>query len=150
MALANGSLIVRREVLHLWIGAAIYPRTVPEVFYLVPEVFYYASVFLFFLLLFVKIVLRMRKQKLTINEYELPVVVREQPEGGYVATCLLWSDCYAQADTMSEVLNEIFSVASSLIELYKEEDLDIPLKLVKTSQKQSTDLNFTFPVIVSA
>ncbi len=92
----------------------------------------------------------MKKSKtLTIQEYELPILIQEQPEGGFFASCPDWKDCYAQADTIEEAINEISYVASSLIELYKEENLIIPLKLIKTSQKSAMNLTFKFPLVVS-
>ncbi len=78
----------------------------------------------------------MAKQKrFQVLEYELPIKVEKNPGGGYVAKSPLWSDCYAQGDTLDEVTYEITSVAASLIELYKEEELKIPLKKKTTSKK---------------
>ena len=89
----------------------------------------------------------MNKKILSVQEYDLPIVVREEKEGGFVATCPKWKDCYAQGDSIEEAINEISYVASSLIELYKEEDMNIPLKL-KRSRKDN-NLTFIFPLIVS-
>ena len=87
----------------------------------------------------------MLKQK--IFEYELPIKINSQKEKGYVATCPLWKDCYAQGDTVDEAVLEITAVAQSLVELYKEEGLQIPLKL----QKEKGNANsFIVPVIVAA
>ena len=69
--------------------------------------------------------------------------------GGFTAHCPVWKDCYAQGETIEEALNEASYVASSLIELYKEEELQIPLKLKKTEKNQGTSLNLNFPLIVS-
>ena len=69
-----------------------------------------------------------QKRLLTILEYELPVKIEKDPSGGFVATSPVWSDCYAQGESIDEVVNEITAVAASLIELYKEEGLSIPLK----------------------
>lgn len=68
-----------------------------------------------------------KHKKLTIAEYELPIVIKEEKEGGYVATCPLWVDCYAQGESVEEAINEISYVAFSLIKLYKEEEARIPL-----------------------
>jgi predicted RNase H-like HicB family nuclease len=73
-----------------------------------------------------------RSKKLHVLQYELPVQVRKDPSGGFVAISPAWSDCYAQGDSIDEVTNEIASVASSLIELYREEGLNIPLKKKRT------------------
>jgi predicted RNase H-like HicB family nuclease len=85
----------------------------------------------------------------TIQEYELPVTIQEEEEG-FIATCPVWPDCYAQGDTIEEAITEISYVASSLIELYKEEDMQIPLKLKSTIQNQPKGFTVSFPVIVSS
>jgi len=89
------------------------------------------------------------KKHLTILEYELPVEINEEREGGFFAKCSVWQDCYAQGDTIEEVINEISYVASSLIELYKEEGLRLPLKLKAKSDK-TAPIKLTFPLIISA
>lgn len=55
-------------------------------------------------------------------EYELPVRIKEEKTGGYLATSPIWPDCYAQGDTIDEAILEITAVAQSLVELYKEEE----------------------------
>ena len=87
---------------------------------------------------------------LHIQEYELPIVVHEEKEGGFTAECLMWNDCYAQGETIEEAINEISYAASSLIELYKEEGMEIPLKLKKETQKEAKGFSFKLPLIVSA
>lgn len=92
----------------------------------------------------------MKKNKtLNIQEYELPIIIQEEKEGGFTATCSLWKDCFAQGETIEEVINEISYAASSLIELYKEEGLRIPLKLKKESQKETKGFAFNIPLIIS-
>lgn len=76
-----------------------------------------------------------KAKKLRVFEYELSVKVEKNSSGGFVAKSTVWSDCYAQGDTIDEVTNEIASVAASLIELYKEEGIKIPLKKRTTSKK---------------
>lgn len=89
----------------------------------------------------------MLKRSTRVFEYELPIKITSQKEGGYVVTCPLWIDCYAQGNSIDEAVLEITAVAQSLIELYKEEGLKIPLKL----QKEKAVTNpFTVPVIVAA
>ena len=76
----------------------------------------------------------MAKQKrLSVLEYELPVEIKKESTG-YIAKSPAWSDCYAQGDSLDEVTYEITSVAASLIELYKEEGLKIPLKKKSASR----------------
>lgn len=86
-----------------------------------------------------------KAKKLQVFEYELPVKVEKDPSGGFVAKSPVWSDCYAQGDSIDEVTNEIASVAASLIEIYKEEGMKVPLK------KKSTNKNtLKIPVYTSA
>jgi len=82
---------------------------------------------------------------LKVLEYELPIKIEKDPSGGFIATSPIWSDCYAQGDSIDEVVNEISGVAASLVELYKEEDLKIPLKAMIS--KKST---FNIPVLTSS
>lgn len=91
----------------------------------------------------------MSKKTLDIQEYELPITIQEEKEGGFSAFCPVWKDCYAQGETVEETISEISYVASSLIELYKEEDLRIPLKLKKTEKNESKEFNLNIPLIVS-
>lgn len=86
----------------------------------------------------------MKSGQIKVLEYQLPIKIEENPEGGFTAISPVWSDCYAQGDTIDEVVNEITAVAASLIELYKEEDLEIPLE-----NKKSEDAIFNVPVLVS-
>lgn len=89
----------------------------------------------------------MLKQTKKVFEYELPIKIEPQKEGGYIVVCPKWSACYAQGDTVDEAVLEITAVAQALIELYKEEGLDIPLK----AQKEKGITNpLTVPVIVAA
>ncbi len=89
----------------------------------------------------------MLNQTRKVSEYELPIKIMPQKEGGYVVVCSKWTDCYAQGDTIDEAVLEITAVAQALIELYKEEGLKIPLK--KQKEKGATSF-FTVPVIVAA
>jgi predicted RNase H-like HicB family nuclease len=92
----------------------------------------------------------MSKSKLiNIQEFELPIAIQEDKEGGFIATCPLWKDCYAQGDSIEEAINEISYVASSLIELYKEEGMKIPLKIKHTGKKEKKGFTVTYPLIVS-
>lgn len=92
----------------------------------------------------------MKKSKtLNIQEYELPITIQEEKEGGFTASCSVWKDCFAQGETLEEAINEISYVASSLIELYREENMSIPLKLKKETSKASKGFNLSVPLIVS-
>lgn len=82
-----------------------------------------------------------------VSEYELPIQLAAQKDGSFVAHCPVWSDCYAQGDTIDKAVLEITAVAQSLIELYKEEGLKIPLKL---QSKKAVANRISVPVIVAA
>ncbi len=91
----------------------------------------------------------MKQKTLNLQEYELPITLQEE-EGAYIATCPIWQDCYAQGDSVEEAINEISYVASSLIELYKEEGMTVPLKLKSTTRKEPKGFSVNFPLIVSS
>lgn len=88
------------------------------------------------------------KRLTNVSEYELPIKLAIQEDGGYLASSPAWSDCYAQGDTIDEAILEITAVAQSLIELYKEEDLKIPLKL--QAKKEPGNSSFSVPVFVAS
>ena len=90
----------------------------------------------------------MLKRSEKVSKYELPLKIKPQKEGGYLATCSAWTDCYAQGQTIDEAVLEITAVAQSLIELYKEEGLKIPLKL--QGEKSIASPNFVVPIIVAS
>lgn len=90
----------------------------------------------------------MMKRSEKVLQYELPLDIKRDASGGYTARCTVWTDCYAQGETIDEAVLEVTAVAQSLIELYTEEGLNIPLKLpYKRSIGQPP---FTVPVIVTA
>ena len=74
------------------------------------------------------------------------VYIEQDADGIFIGSIPLIPSCYAQGDTIDEAVLEITAVAQSLIELYKEEGLKIPLKL----QKEKDVANrFNIPVIVA-
>ncbi len=77
----------------------------------------------------------MRKNTV-VKEYELPVDIKKDGEY-FVATCPVWSDCYAQGYSLESAVREIEGVTKTLIEIYEEEGKKIPLGL---SEKQFRDL----------
>lgn len=65
-----------------------------------------------------------------VLEYELPVKIQPQ-DSGYFAFCPRWKDCYAQGDTVEETISEINLVAQTLIEIYQEEGMKVPLAITR-------------------
>lgn len=89
----------------------------------------------------------MLKRSEKVSRYELPITIDSQKGGGLLASCAIWKDCYAQGETIDEAVLEIIAVAQSLIELYKEEGLKIPLKLRDEKNLESPLL---MPIIVAS
>lgn len=87
------------------------------------------------------------KKTISVRQYQLPLNI-SRDGGGFVASCQQWSDCYAQGDTIDEVISEVQAVAASLIELYQEEDKSIPLKLVK-GMNVGYQFRLNVPLVVS-
>lgn len=83
-----------------------------------------------------------------VSQFELPIKIEPQKEGGYVAACPVWSDCYAQGETIDEAVLEITAVAQALIEIYKDKGLKIPLNL--KSEKLITDSQMSVPILVAS
>jgi len=85
-----------------------------------------------------------------IKSYQLPIDITQEGEH-FIAACRIWPDCYAQGNTIDEATSEIIAVAASLIELYQEENLSIPLPQQRQSHlKTSTKLSFNVPIFASA
>lgn len=70
------------------------------------------------------------KKTALVDEYELPLEVKKEKKW-FISTCPRWPDCYAQAESADEVVSEAIAVAQTLIEVYREKGLKIPLNLVK-------------------
>ena len=83
-----------------------------------------------------------------VQQYELPVTVKKDGDG-FMAVCPVWKDCYAQGDTIDEAVAEITGVAATLIEIYQEEGMNIPLRVSKKTKAQG-ELRFNLPLVVSA
>ena len=84
-----------------------------------------------------------------VFEYELPIKVSKAGRD-FFAKCPVWSDCYAQGDTVENVINEIVAVAASLIELYREEDLEVPLMKAPRARIIHSQATVKVPVLVAA
>ncbi len=85
-----------------------------------------------------------------VKQYCLPVEIKK--EGKYfLATCPVWKDCYAQGKTLDEATAEMIAVAASLIDLYNDEDLKIPLsKASKSAVPETNKFSFDVPVFAAA
>lgn len=90
-----------------------------------------------------------KNKTIEIQEYELPITIHEEKEGGFVAVCSIWSDVYAQGESIEEAISELSFVASGMIELYQEEGQKIPLKIKSKKSKERKGFTLNFPLIVS-
>lgn len=90
------------------------------------------------------------KKIASIKSYQLPINIKQDGEY-FIATCPLWHDCYAQGKTIDEATSEIIGVATSLVELYAEEGIFIPLTERKLSNSpKRSKISFNVPVFASS
>jgi predicted RNase H-like HicB family nuclease len=61
-----------------------------------------------------------------MKKYLLKVEVEPLEEGGYLATCPDLQGCHAEGDTIAEALENVEDVARILLELRREDGLDLP------------------------
>ena len=61
-----------------------------------------------------------------MKKYLLKVEVEPLEEGGYLATCADLQGCHAEGDTIAEALVNVEDVARILLELRREDGLDLP------------------------
>jgi predicted RNase H-like HicB family nuclease len=87
------------------------------------------------------------KQTKTVKAFQLPIEITREGDH-FIAHCPRWKDCYAQGKSIDEATTEIIAVASSLIELYQEEELSIPLVQNKSSTT-SAKISFDVPIFSS-
>lgn len=89
------------------------------------------------------------KQTKTVKAFQLPIEITREGDH-FIAHCPAWKDCYAQGKSIDEATAEIIAVASSLIELYQEEELRIPLVQKKSSMTTtSATISFDVPIFSS-
>lgn len=89
---------------------------------------------------------RIVKKTTKIQEYQLPLTITRQEEGGFLARCEQLPGCMAEGETVSEALANIVDVAANLIDLYTEKEIPIKLKLVKQSSiKSPLQLDISLP-----
>jgi len=61
-----------------------------------------------------------------MKKYLLKVEVEPLEEGGYLATCPDLQGCHAEGDTIAKALENVEDVARILMELRREDGLDLP------------------------
>lgn len=74
---------------------------------------------------------KMVKKKVKVLEYELPLRVEAQTEGGFLATSDALQGVLAEGESVSEAVANAIDVAANIIEIRNEEKLSIPIKLLK-------------------
>ena len=60
-----------------------------------------------------------------MKSYEIQVIVEQDEDGMYVASCPSLQGCYTQAKTFEEVMKRIKDVVAMCIEELKEEGKDV-------------------------
>lgn len=80
-----------------------------------------------------------------VLEYELPITITPLEEGGYLARCDLLQGCIAEGETIELAFNYVADVARNIIDIRKEEGLDIPLRVIKKSAAKS-EIHFSLPL----
>ena len=78
------------------------------------------------------------KKKVKVLEYELPLRVEAQSEGGFWATSDALQGVLAEGESVSEAVANAIDVAANIIEIRSEEKLPISLKLLKKSKASQT------------
>lgn len=85
------------------------------------------------------------KKQMRVLEYELPVTITPLKEGGYLAKCKKLQGCIAEAETVDQALVCIVDVARNIIDIRKEEEMSIPLRLIKKTDIKSK-ISFSIPL----
>lgn len=83
---------------------------------------------------------------MNVLEYELPITITSLEEGGYLARCEKLQGCMAEGATIEEALAYITDVARNLIDIRKEEGMEIPLRIIKKAVEKS-EIRFSLPLI---
>lgn len=78
------------------------------------------------------------KKKVKVLEYELPLRVEVQTEGGFLATSSALQGVLAEGESVSEAVANAIDVAANIIDIRSEEKLPISLKLLKKSRASQT------------
>lgn len=78
------------------------------------------------------------KKKVKVLEYELPLRVEAQIEGGFLATSDALQGVLSEGESVSEAVANAIDVAANIIEIRSEEKLPISLKLLKKGRASQT------------
>ena len=85
------------------------------------------------------------KKRLSILEYELPVTIAPLKEGGFLATTRKLQGCLAEGKTIAGALANMVDVAAHIIDIRREEGMNIPLK-TRHTHRTKEHLSFSLPV----
>lgn len=66
------------------------------------------------------------KKKVKVLEYQLPLQVEAQAEGGFLATSSALQGVLAEGESVSEAVANAIDVAANIIDIRREEKLSIP------------------------
>ena len=63
-----------------------------------------------------------------MEKYSVQVIVEQDEDGCYIASCPSLQGCYSQGDTFEEALNNVKDVIEMCVEELKEENKSIDLR----------------------
>lgn len=78
------------------------------------------------------------KKKVKVLEYELPLRVEAQAEGGFLAKSSALQGVLAEGESIPEAVINAIDVAANLIDIRREENLPIPLRLIRKGRASKT------------
>lgn len=86
------------------------------------------------------------QKRVEVLEYKLPVTITPLEEGGYLARCEKLQGCMAEGETMEQALSFITDVARNIIDIRREEGMNIPLRVIEKADLKSK-VELSIPLI---
>ncbi len=85
------------------------------------------------------------KKQVVVLEYALPITITPLEEGGYLARCEKLQGCMAEGETVEQAVSFLVDVARNIIDLRKEEGMDIPLSMIQATGAKAK-MHFSLPL----
>lgn len=67
------------------------------------------------------------------NLFKIPLVLQQQPEGGYTVTSPVLPEMITEGDTVEEALANVQDALAATIELYEDMEKELPANLMQTA-----------------
>jgi antitoxin HicB len=81
-----------------------------------------------------------------VHIYKVPLVLTEQPEGGYTVTSPALPELVTEGDTLEEALAHVHDAVYAVVELY--EDLGKPLPASLRQSPEADAIQFEYAIAV--